>query len=78
MRQAKQGLVLLDFRERCIATDFLHQFYDSVVDIPAEDLYYLLQTFSSMALSRMGKANDHQFVEGVTLNLFEVLLIHSH
>lgn len=62
-----------DFKGRCTSADILIQFYDAAVDIPAEDLYYLLQTFSSMALSRINNASDSLFVERVTLNLFEVI-----
>lgn len=69
----EQFLLCSDFIGRCTSADILIQFYDAVVDIPAEDLYYLLQTFTSMALSRMDKPNDHSFVERVTLNLFEVI-----
>lgn len=51
---------------------FLEQFNDIVVDVPAEDLYYLLQTFASMALSR--EINDLDFIRCVTTDLFKVCL----
>lgn len=49
---------------------FLEQFNDIVVDVPAEDLYYLLQTFASMALSR--EIKDLDFIRCVTTDLFKV------
>ncbi len=45
-------------------------FNDSLVDVPSDDLYYLLQTFSSMALSRDLKEWD--FVVRVTMDIFQV------
>lgn len=45
-------------------------FNDTLVDVPADDLYYLLQTFSSMALSRDRKEWD--FVVRVTMDMFQV------
>lgn len=45
-------------------------FNDSLVDVPADDLYYLLQTFSSMALSR--ELQEWDFVVRVTMDIFQV------
>lgn len=56
---------------------FLRQFSDTVVDVPAEDMYYLLQTFGSIAQSR--KANgpgDRELIESIMLDLFEVCCDH--
>lgn len=47
-------------------------FNDSLVDVPSDDLYYLLQTFSSMALSRDLK--DWDFVVCVSMDIFHVRL----
>lgn len=59
-----------DFQVRASQCAFLEQFNDIVVDVPAEDLYYLLQTFASMALSR--EINDLDFIRCVTTDLFKV------
>lgn len=45
-------------------------FNESLVDVPSDDLYYLLQTFSSMALSRDLKEWD--FVVRVSMDIFQV------
>lgn len=59
-----------DFQVKASQSAFLEQFNDIVVDVPAEDLYYLLQTFASMALSR--EINDLDFIRCVTTDLFKV------
>lgn len=51
-------------------SDFMEKFNDTIIDIPAEDMYYLLQTFSSIAMAR--KENDWQLIEQITLDLFKV------
>lgn len=48
----------------------MEHFNDIVVDVPAEDMYYLLQTFASMALAR--EINDIEFIRRVTTDLFKV------
>lgn len=59
-----------DFQVKASQSAFLEQFNDIVVDVPAEDLYYLLQTFASMALSR--EIKDLDFIRCVTTDLFKV------
>lgn len=61
----------LDFREKAISSNLLEHFNDTIVDVAPEDMYYLLQTFSSMALSR-NATDDYEFIERVTLDLFQV------
>lgn len=51
---------------------FLEQFNEIVIDVPPEDMYYLLQTFASMALSR--EMNDIAFIRCITTDLFKVCL----
>lgn len=51
-------------------TEFMEKFNDTIIDIPVEDMYYLLQTFSSIALAR--KMSDWDFIERITLDLFKV------
>lgn len=59
-----------DFQAKVSQSAFLEQFNDIVTDVPAEDMYYLLQTFASMALSR--EMNDIDFIRCVTTDLFKV------
>lgn len=59
-----------DFKVRIFMPDFLNKFNDSIIDVPAEDMYYLLQTFASMALAR--ESNDYEFINRVTIDLFKV------
>ncbi|XP_055633796.1 ectopic P granules protein 5 homolog isoform X2 [Toxorhynchites rutilus septentrionalis] len=59
-----------DFRTKCIGDDRRDKFRNSLFEMPSEDLYYLLQVFSSMALAR--ESSDIEFVEAVTLNLFDI------
>lgn len=58
-----------DFQLKIREVDYLSLFNDTIIDVPVEDMYYLLQTFSSMALSR-SPAVDNAFIERVTLDLF--------
>lgn len=60
----------LDFRTKVMETDFLNRFNDTVIDVPSEDMYYLLQTFASMAMAR--DIVDIEFIECVTTDLFRV------
>lgn len=59
------------------AEGFLQHFNDTIVDVPAEDMYYLLQTFASIAQSRdVSDRTDRELID-----LFEVrdgLLITWH
>lgn len=57
--------------EKVYEVEFRNCFNDKIIDIPAEYMYYLLQTFSSMILSRDINI-DMKFVEKITLDLFEV------
>lgn len=50
----------------------MHHINDTVIDVPAEDMYYLLQTFASIAQSRDASGQDRELVECVMLDLFEV------
>lgn len=59
-----------DFRAKCTGDNRRDQFRNSLFEMPSEDLYYLLQVFSNMALAR--EPSDIEFVEAVTLNLFDV------
>lgn len=61
---------LLDYKAIVSAADFLDKFNDTVIDVPAEDMYYLLQTFASMAMARPW--SDCDFVYCVTTDLFKV------
>lgn len=56
-----------------MSSNFLDNFNDTIIDIAPEDMYYLLQTFSSMALSRNAN-DDYEFIERVTLDLFQVCI----
>lgn len=59
-----------NFKEKIIDKNFENKFNENNVDVPAEDLYYLLQTFSNMILSR--DENDWDFIKLATLHLFEI------
>lgn len=59
-----------DFKVRIFMPDFLNRFNDSTIDVPSEDMYYLLQTFASMALAR--ESSDYEFINRVTIDLFKV------
>lgn len=52
----------------------LERFNDTIIDVPAEDMYYLLQTFASMAMAR--DITDIEFIQCVTTNLFKVIFSH--
>lgn len=60
----------IDYKAKVSAGDFLDKFNDTVIDVPAEDMYYLLQTFASMAMARPW--SDTDFVYCVTMDLFKV------
>lgn len=49
---------------------FMVQFNDMAVELNNDDLYYLLQTFGNMILSR--EKNDWPFMKVVSLRLFDV------
>lgn len=49
---------------------FMVQFNDMAVELNNDDLYYLLQTFRNMILSR--EKNDWPFIKVVSLRLFDV------
>lgn len=51
-------------------SDFMEKFNDTIIDIPAEDMYYLLQTFLSIAMAR--QECDWEFIQRITLDLFKV------
>lgn len=51
-------------------SNFLDRFNDTIIDVPAEDMYYLLNTFSSMALARPN--TDLEFIRRITVDLFKV------
>lgn len=53
--------------------NFMRQFNDVIIEVPADDLYYLLQTFGNMILSR--DKSDWDFIRIVSIRLFEVRLI---
>lgn len=59
-----------NFKEKIIEKNFENKFNENNIDVPAEDLYYLLQTFSNMILSR--HRNDWDFIKLATLHLFEI------
>lgn len=46
-----------------------------VIDVPAEDMYYLLQTFASMAMAR--EMIDIDFIRCITTDLFKVGFINA-
>lgn len=58
-----------DFRILASHPDTLDQFNDTIIDVPAEDMCYLLQTFNSMALTRPEKEFD--FIYCVAVDLFK-------
>lgn len=64
-----------DFQLKASQSAFLEHFNDIIVDVPAEDMYYLLQTFASMALAR--EMNDLEFIRRVTTDLFKVGFINA-
>lgn len=64
---------MTDFKHENLTTsECMQKFNDIIIDVPAEDMYYLLQTFYSIALSR--KMDDFEFIERVTFDLFKVCL----
>lgn len=63
-------LNILDFQVVVSQSAFLEQFNFIVIDVPAEDMYYLLQTFGSMALAR--DFTDIDFIRCITTDLFKV------
>lgn len=65
----------IDFQLKASQSAFLEHFNDIIVDVPAEDMYYLLQTFASMALAR--EMNDLKFIRRVTTDLFKVGFINA-
>lgn len=55
------------------ADGHMQHFNDTIADVPADDLYYLLQTFASIAQSRdAGEQVDRELIESVLIDLFEV------
>lgn len=61
-----------------LSADFLQRhFNDTVIDVPAEDMYYLLQTFASIAQSRDAAGVDRALIECVMLHLFEIGFINA-
>lgn len=65
----------VDYKTTVSTTDWLDKFNDTIIDVPAEDMYYLLQTFASMAMARPW--SDGDFVYCVTADLFKVRPIAS-
>ncbi|XP_039453437.1 ectopic P granules protein 5 homolog isoform X1 [Culex pipiens pallens] len=65
-----------DFRTMCIGEERRDQFRSSLLEMPSEDLYYLLQVFSNMALAR--EPCDSEFIESVALNLFDIGYLNEH
>ncbi|XP_058811309.1 ectopic P granules protein 5 homolog [Topomyia yanbarensis] len=59
-----------DFQSACVGEERRETFRNSLLEMPSEDLYYLLQVFSSMALSR--ESTDAEFIETVALNLVDI------
>lgn len=60
----------IDYKGKVLGCDFLDRFNDTVIDVPSEDMYYLLQTFASMAMAR--DISDIEFIQSVTTDLFRV------
>lgn len=60
---------------RIFLPDFLNKFNDSIIDVPAEDMYYLLQTCASMALAR--EIEDFEFINRITIDLFKVSILNN-
>lgn len=50
--------------------NFLECLNDTIYDVPPEDMYYLLQTFGSMALAR--NQCDYEFINRITMDLFRI------
>lgn len=69
-------LNIVDFQEKISQSAFLEQFNSIVVDVPAEDMYYLLQTFASMAMAR--DTVDIDFIRCITTDLFKVSFLDQH
>ncbi|XP_058444577.1 ectopic P granules protein 5 homolog [Malaya genurostris] len=65
-----------DFRGSCVGDECRERFRNSLLEMPSEDLYYLLQVFSNMALSR--DTSDFDFIETVALNLFDIGYLNEH
>ncbi|XP_062538593.1 ectopic P granules protein 5 homolog isoform X2 [Armigeres subalbatus] len=59
-----------DFRELCVGEHQKEKFRNGLVGMPSEDLYYLLQVFSNMALAR--EICDIEFIQTIALNLFDI------
>lgn len=58
-----------DYEAIVMLSNILEKFNDTIIDVPAEDLYYLMQTLSSMAMARSEK--DFKFIHRVTIDLFK-------
>ncbi|XP_055529929.1 ectopic P granules protein 5 homolog [Wyeomyia smithii] len=65
-----------DFRTCCTWVDQREVFRGSLLEMPSEDLYYLLQIFSNMALAR--EPIDMEFITAVALNLFDIGYLNEH
>lgn len=61
-----------NFTEKSSDEQLIKKFVINVVEMPSEDLYYLLQVFAAMACSR--ETYDWDFIQIVTLGLYEVSL----
>ncbi|XP_063706197.1 ectopic P granules protein 5 homolog [Culicoides brevitarsis] len=59
-----------NFVEKCSDPQLIKKFVNNIVEMQSEDLYYLLQVFSSMACSR--EMYDWDFIQTVTLGLYEI------
>ncbi|XP_065083326.1 ectopic P granules protein 5 homolog isoform X2 [Ochlerotatus camptorhynchus] len=59
-----------DFRALCVGEDQREKVRSGLLGMPSEDLYYLLQVFSNMALAR--EISDIDFIQTVALNLFDI------
>jgi hypothetical protein len=65
-----ESISILDYQQKFDLKPEKRKFDEVLADIPAEDLYYLLQAFSSMALMR--DKSDWDFIEMVTVDLFRI------
>lgn len=62
--------VKTNFAEKCADEQLIKNFVLNIVEMPSEDLYYLLQAFAAMICSR--ETYDWDFIQTVTLGLYEV------
>lgn len=62
-----------NYAEKSSNTDLWNNFATNSIDIPSEDLYYLLQVFSTMTCTR--NLYEWDFITTITVGLYQVNVI---